>query len=106
MQSRIVEELGILRCITEQARTTSHPGRSHVLTLQESFELNSVHGRHIYFIHRALGIFPALFEHDKRLPITLVKHVSRQLLVALDFLHSQCRVIHTGRSFQSSDSSL
>jgi len=37
--------------------------------------------------------------------ITLVKHVSMRLLEALDFLHSQCRVIHTGKTFQCFGSS-
>jgi len=98
MQSSVAEELGILGCITEQAKTTNHPGRGHVLTLQESFELDSVHGRHLCLVHQALGIFPALFDHDKKLAVPIVKHVTRQLLEALEFLHTQCRVIHTGKT--------
>ena len=104
-QSRVVEELGILQHITQQARTSDHPGRSHVVTLQESFELESAHGRHLCLVQQALGTFPALFQHGKKLPLPLVKHVSRQLLEALDFLHSQCRVIHTGETFQRFGSS-
>jgi len=84
----VVEELGILQHITQQARTSDHPGRSHVVTLQESFELESAHGRHLCLVQQALGTFPALFQHGKKLPLPLVKHVSRQLLEALDFLHS------------------
>lgn len=95
MQSSVAEELGILRRITEQARKTNHPGHNHVLTLRESFELSSAHGRHLCLVHDALGVFPALFKYGRQLPIPLVKHVSRQLLEALDFLHCKCHVIHT-----------
>ena len=89
----MVEELRILQHIIQQARTSDHPGRSHVLTLQESFELESAHGCHLYLVQQALGTFPALFQHGKKLPLPLVKHISRQLLEALDFLYSQCRKV-------------
>jgi len=103
MQLRVYEELEVLQRITEQAMITSHPGRHHVMTLQGSFELDSPHGRHLCLIHRALGIFPALLERHKKLPVPIVKHVARQLLKALDFLHSQCRIIHTGKALPPSD---
>ena len=101
--SHVLDELSVLQRIAEQARMTNHPGRRHVLTMQESFQLDSAHGRHLCFVHQALGIFPALFDHDKKLPVPIAKHVSRQLLEALDFLHSQCRIIHTGETLQPSD---
>jgi len=33
---------------------------------------------------------------NQGLPNPLVKVVAIQLLLALDFLHSECRVVHTG----------
>ena len=98
MQSSVADELGILRCITEQAKATNHPGCGHVLVLRESFELDSIHGRHLCLVHPASGILSVLFDDDKKLPVQIVRHVTRQLLEALDFLHSQCRVIHTGKT--------
>ncbi len=39
----------------------------------------------------ALFMFPG-----KRLPVTLVKGVARQLLLALDFLHRECQIVPYG----------
>jgi hypothetical protein len=41
MQSRVADELGILWRITDETQSTIHPGRNHVVTLQDSFELAS-----------------------------------------------------------------
>lgn len=98
----VLDEFRVLQRIAEQARITNHPGRRHISTMQESFQLDSAHGRHLCFVHQALGIFPALFDHDKKLPVPIVKHVLRQLLEVLDFLHSQCCIIHTGETLQPS----
>ena len=29
-------------------------------------------------------------------PLPVVRHITRQLLVALDFLHRECGIVHTG----------
>ncbi|KAG1768254.1 kinase-like domain-containing protein [Suillus placidus] len=39
-----------------------------------------------------MGIFPKV---DGGLPVPLVKVVAKQLLLALDFLHRECHVVHT-----------
>ncbi|KAG1764075.1 kinase-like domain-containing protein [Suillus placidus] len=39
-----------------------------------------------------MGIFPKV---DRGLPVPLVKVVAKQLLLALDFLHHECHVVHT-----------
>ena len=37
-------------------------------------------------------------EHGaERLPIPVVKQVARQLMLGLDYLHTDCGVIHTGK---------
>ena len=35
---------------------------------------------------------------DKRMPLPLSKTYIRALLTGLDYLHKECRVVHTGRS--------
>ena len=35
------------------------------------------------------------YNHDG-VPMHIVRHLIRQTLVALDFLHSKCNIIHTG----------
>ena len=86
----------VLQLITDQARSTNHPGRNHVVTLRDSFELASAHGRHLCFVHEAMGRFTGLFQPGRKLPILLVKDVAKQMLQALDFLHRECRIVHTG----------
>ena len=48
------DELGIFQCITEWARTTNHPGCSHVLRFHNSFQLKcvSTDGHRIDFAHQ------------------------------------------------------
>jgi serine/threonine-protein kinase SRPK3 len=96
VQNRVADEIGILQLISERAQTTIHPGRNHVVTLLDSFELVSAHGRHLCLVHEAMGSFTDLFQPGRKLPVPVVKDVTKQLLQALDFLHGQCRVIHTG----------
>jgi len=72
--SHVLGEFSVLQCIAEQARITNHLECRHISTIQENFELGSAHGRHLY---QALGIFPALSDHDKKLPVPIVKSTSR-----------------------------
>jgi serine/threonine-protein kinase SRPK3 len=45
-----------------------------------------------------LGIFHGSVYHPgQNLPVPYVKDIARQLLVALDFLHRECRIVHTGK---------
>lgn len=30
-------------------------------------------------------------------PLPVVRHIAQQLLTALDFLHRECGIVHTGR---------
>ena len=75
-----------------------------VFTLENSYLSRRGDPNPKALLHRALWIFPDLFQHSSKLPIPLVKHVSRQLLEALDS-HSQCCVIRTGKMFQRFGSS-
>jgi len=58
----------------------------------DSFEVASTQGSHLCLVHEAMGRF--VFD-SRGLPIPLVKVVAKQLLLALDFLHSECHVVHT-----------
>lgn len=37
--------------------------------------------------------------HHQGVPLPVVRHLTRQMLVALDYLHSQLNIIHTGERF-------
>jgi serine/threonine-protein kinase SRPK3 len=94
VQSRLADELGLLRRMRDLAGTSRNPGRAHVITLIESFELSSIQGSHLCLVHEAMGRFPKV--NSLGLPLPLVKVVAKQLLLALDFLHCECRITHTG----------
>ena len=34
------------------------------------------------------------------IPIPIVKYITKQILIGLDYLHTTCQLIHTGISFQ------
>ena len=101
IQAGQMEELDILKCISDPQ--LHHPGKGHCTQLFEDFlcEGKIEHGPHICLALEILG--PDLATFCRRypseiLPLPLVKKFLQQILLALDFLHSKCRVAHTGES--------
>ncbi|KAG1779518.1 kinase-like domain-containing protein [Suillus placidus] len=92
VQLQLSDELGFLQSVRDLARESRHPGQAHIVALLDSFEVSSTQGRHLCLVHEAMGIFPKV---DRGLPIPLVKVVAKQLLLALDFLHHECHMVHT-----------
>ncbi|KAF8329198.1 kinase-like domain-containing protein [Amanita rubescens] len=74
VQGKVSCEGEILEKIQQQGSSSNHPGSSHVLGLRDHFNLTSNHGNHLCLVT------------DK---------IASQCLLALDFLHSECEVIHT-----------
>ncbi|KAM4067240.1 kinase [Hirsutella rhossiliensis] len=71
-------ELDILRHIRD--RNTINPGANHVLGLLDNFQHRGPNGHHVCLVFKAMG--PDI-------------HISKQLLLALSYLHDTCRVIHS-----------
>ena len=94
VRRNLADELGLLEHVRDLAGKSRNPRRAHVITLLDSFEVSSSHGGHLCFVHHAMAKFPKF--NDRGLPIPLVKGATKQLLLALDFLHRECHVIHTG----------
>lgn len=92
VQLQLSDELGFLQSVKDLARESRHPGQAHIVALLDSFEVSSTQGRHLCLVHEPMGIFPKV---DGGLPVPLVKVVAKQLLLALDFLHRECHVVHT-----------
>ncbi|KAG1759471.1 kinase-like domain-containing protein [Suillus occidentalis] len=92
VQLQLSDELGFLKSVRDLARESRHPGRAHIVALLDNFEVPSTQGRHLCLVHEPMGIFPKV---DGGLPVPLVKVVAKQLLLALDFLHHECHVVHT-----------
>jgi serine/threonine-protein kinase SRPK3 len=93
-----LNELGILQRISKADPT--HPGYSHVVQILDNFRLNGPHGEHLCLVFEVLGTnIGAIRDRFDRnsLPISLTKQVSTQLLLALEYLHDCCGVIHCGK---------
>ncbi|KAI1957523.1 hypothetical protein LOZ58_005607 [Ophidiomyces ophidiicola] len=89
-------ELGIYDRINSVP--TTHPGRRFIRKLYGHFVIEGPHGRHICLVHEPLGVSAIeLLEMVPGRGMTLrdMKPCIRQLLVVLDFLHSESQVIHT-----------
>jgi serine/threonine-protein kinase SRPK3 len=78
---------------------SDHAGRSCLRMLLEDFEVAGPHHHHICLVHQPLGI--SLDELMDLLPKKtfnndLLRPTLRQVLGALDYLHKEAHVIHTG----------
>lgn len=76
-----------------------HKGWHFVRRLLDSFTIDGVSGTHLYLVLEPLR--EPLWLYYKRfvdgvIPSDLLKIIVRIILHGLDYLHSECRVIHTG----------
>lgn len=91
-----IDEINLL---TKMNQTdAAHPGHGCVIRLLDFFDHRGSNGSHIVMVFEVLGEnllgLIRRYKH-KGLPIKFVKQISKQLLLALDFLHRQCGIIHT-----------
>ncbi|KAK9464507.1 kinase-like domain-containing protein [Lipomyces arxii] len=66
-----------------------HPGRAHVVSLLDSFE----HVGPNVLGENLLGLIRRF--HHRGVPVHLVKQITKQVLLGLDYLHRECGIIHT-----------
>lgn len=87
----------------QQQISINHRGRSNLRTCAEGFEVTGPHGDD----HLCLACEPLceplwLFHQqqfvDRRLPLPTAKAYLLRLLASVDLLHSECRVVYTGKS--------
>ncbi|KAJ3858775.1 kinase-like protein [Lentinula novae-zelandiae] len=88
-------ELRVMERISHLPQT--HPGVRHLLSLHDHFSVRGPQGNHLCIVTEALG--PSLLDLQSstkgyRLPPTVVKHISHQILSALQALHD-CDIVHT-----------
>ena len=78
-----------------------HDGFPFVRTMLDSFEAPGRYGRHLCLVYEPmrepLWLFIRRWENGK-LPLALLKVYLRFLLRGLDYLHSECHIIHTGET--------
>jgi serine/threonine-protein kinase SRPK3 len=77
----------------------SHEGRAYVRLVEESFEIQSSLGDHVCLVFEPLREpLWALGRHlgNVGVPLAVLKPFLKLFFEGLDFLHSECHVIHTG----------
>lgn len=78
---------------------TCHQGAEGIRFLKDHFQLPGKYGPHECLIHEPLG--PTLkdireMSKGEKVSEDLLKSIVKYLLLALDFLHAEGRVVHTG----------
>lgn len=88
------DEVRLLSCAKERDPNDMQ----HCCRLLDHFEHSGPHGRHVCMVFEVLGdnLLSLIREYSHRgIPIPVVRHLTRQVLVALNFLHTVCGIIHT-----------
>lgn len=83
--------------ITKQ--NPDHRGRVMLRTCLDDFEVTGPAGKHVCLVYEPmrepLWILQRRFV-DRKLPLPIAKAYIYFLLVGLDYLHSDCKIVHTG----------
>lgn len=91
-----IDEIKLLDKVTTS--DPLHPGHDHVIQLLDTFTHQGPNGTHVVMVFEVLGenllLLIRRYKH-RGIPLVFVKQIAKQLLLALDFLHRRCGVIHT-----------
>lgn len=91
-----VDEIKLLNKIVQA--NPNHPGKKHVVSLLDSFEHKGPNGTHVCMVFEVLGenLLGLIKRWNHRgIPMALVKQITKQVLLGLDYLHRECGIIHT-----------
>lgn len=82
-----------------EAGPKHHVGRSAVRSLLDTFEIDGPDGQHRCLVHPPLWESVLHFLHRnpvRRLPAPVLAFILQRTFHALDYLHTECQIIHTG----------
>jgi serine/threonine-protein kinase SRPK3 len=91
-----MDEIKLLKKVVDANK--DHPGRKHVVSLLDSFRHKGPNGEHICMVFEVLGenLLGLIKKWNHRgIPMPLVKQITKQVLLGLDYLHRECGIIHT-----------
>jgi serine/threonine-protein kinase SRPK3 len=91
-----LDEIKLLKKVVDAKE--SHPGRAHVVSLLDSFNHKGPNGVHVCMVFEVLGenLLGLIKRWNHRgIPMPLVKQITKQVLLGLDYLHRECGIIHT-----------
>jgi len=70
----------------------------HTVQLLNSFIHSGPNGQHFIMVFEILGVnlLEIMKRYDyKGIPLPIVRTMTKQVLIGLDYLHRKCRIIHT-----------
>jgi serine/threonine-protein kinase SRPK3 len=79
-----------------------HPGRQAIRSLLDFFDIQGLEELHRCLVHPPLSDNLSTFLRRnpvRRLPKPILAFVLYRLFLALDYLHRECEIIHTGAVF-------
>ena len=91
-----VDEIKLLNKVVEA--NPDHPGKRYVVGLLDSFEHKGPNGVHVCMVFEVLGenLLGLIKRWNHRgIPMPLVKQITKQVLLGLDYMHRECGIIHT-----------
>lgn len=90
---------GELKMYQRVNRASKHPGRKSVRSLLDSFRIDGPEDKHQCLVHPPLfeSVWEFLHRNPvQRLPKPVLAFTLRQVFLALDYLHTECQIIHAG----------
>lgn len=102
MGEQLDDEINVYKRI--DSAPERHPGRNAVRSLLDSFDIDGPTGRHRFLVHSPLWESVLTFLHRnpvRRLPVPVLEFVLKRLFLALDFPHTECKIIHVGKDLSS-----
>lgn len=92
-------ELEVLQHVTRA--NGQHEGRHFVRKLLDSFSVQGISGSHVCLVfeplRESLGKYCQRWQ-DGVMPLEIFKIILQEILQALDYLHTECHIIHTGKN--------
>jgi hypothetical protein len=95
--NHVSDELKMYQRIAKDPK--GHPGRQAIRSLLDSFDVDGLEEPHRCLVHPPLGDNLSTFLRRnpvRRLPKPILAFVLYRLFLALDYLHRECQIIHTG----------
>lgn len=91
-----IDEIKMLERVS--SKNPLHPGKAHVVGLYDSFRHVGPNGTHYCMVFEVLGenLLGLIRRHQfAGIPVKLVKQITKQVLLGLDYLHRECGIVHT-----------
>ncbi|CAO3686248.1 unnamed protein product [Rhizopus stolonifer] len=90
------DEIKLLECVTQA--DSACVGAGYVTAIVDNFMVDGPNGQHVCMTFEVLGenLLSLIKKYKNRgIPMSIVKQISKQALLGLNYLHRKCGIIHT-----------